>query len=339
MHSQAKSVIALLVCAFIWGTAFVGQKTGMDNIGPFYFVAFRNAIGALALLPIYFVSKKIMVPKSAPAIASKDVLASADKELPANAGKDEASAVFPAMAPAGAAQYDPFRQALKGGFFCSIFLFLASVAQQAGLIYTTAGKSAFITTLYIILVPIIAIFLRHKTTFRVWIGAVLAVLGLYFLCLSGEGQGALNRGDIFTIVGSFFWAGHILTMDKFAPHANVSLLVLFQSIFSALWAFPAGLIFEEISMDGFMAALPALLYVGILSTGIAYTLQGLGQKNCDPTLASIIMSLESVFAVIAGLVMLHEIMNGREVTGCVLMFAAIIIAQLPDKKEKAPVSE
>ena len=195
------------------------------------------------------------------------------------------------------------------------------------------ARGGIIAALYVILVPIVGIFLKHKTGIKVWIGAVLAVIGLYLLCITG-GDFHLAPGDLIILICAFFWAFHVLVMDHFAPKANVALIVCVQSFTAGAIGFAVAFTRETFAWSDVAGALPSLLYVAIFCSAVAYTLQGVGQRDADPTVASIVMSLESVFAVISGFLLLHETLSSRELLGCVIMLIAIIIPQLPDKKSK-----
>lgn len=301
-NGSLKSTLLLLLIAMIWGTSFIGQKVGMEDIGPYFFVAFRMLFAGIALIPVYLLSEK-----------------SGEKAL-ARAGAVRSAAEKQQMVRAG----------IVGGFFCGIVVYCGNTMQQIGLVTTTAGKAAFITALYIILVPILGIFLKHRTGWNVWAGAVLAVIGLYLLCLT-KGDFHFAAGDLIILIGAFFWAAHILVMDHFAPRANVALIVCIQSFTASAVGFVLAFIMEDFAWSDVAGALPSLLYVAIFCSAVAYSVQGIAQRDADPTVASIVMSLESVFAVISGFLLLHETLTGREILGCAIMFAAIILSQLPSK--------
>ncbi|MEG0663287.1 MAG: DMT family transporter, partial [Anaerovoracaceae bacterium] len=224
------------------------------------------------------------------------------------------------------------RNILIGGSICGLVMFFAGVLQQIGMVSTNAGKTAFITTLYIVLVPIFGFVLKHRPSIANWVGVGLGVIGLYFLCITEALT--IAPSDIIILVGALFWAIHILCTDHFAPKVNVSKLVCIQSFVSGFTSLIIAFFVEEITMDGLMMAMPSLLYVGIMSTGFAFTFQALGQKDANATVASIILSTESLFAAISGYLILGEVFTGRELIGCILMFIAVIIAQLPTKKER-----
>lgn len=298
-----KSTLILLLVAMIWGTSFIGQKVGMDDIGPYYFVAWRMLLAGLSLIPVYLITERAQTR------------ALEKQGTPRTAEEKKAL----------------FRTGITGGFCCGIVMYCANTMQQVGIVTTSAGKAAFITALYVILVPVMGIFLKHKTSARVWIGAALSVAGLYLLCMTG-GSFRLAPGDLIILIGAVFWAFHVLVMDHFAPKANVALIVCLQSFTASAIGFAVAFFKETFAWADLLGALPSLLYLAIICTAAAYTLQGLGQREADPTVTSIVLSLESVFAVISGFLLLHETLSGRELAGCLVMLAAIIISQLPERR-------
>lgn len=287
----------LLLTALIWGSSFVAQRAGMEYIGPFTFNGIRSLIGGLVLIPVIFLFSK---EKNAE-------LTEAEKK----AGK---------------------KTLLLGGILCGIVLFAASSLQQIGMVYTTAGKAGFITALYIVLVPILGVFIRKKVKPIVWLCVILAVAGLYLLCMT-DGL-SLGRGDLLVLLCAFAFSIHILVIDYFAPRTDgVALSCIQFFVCGILSLFPMFLAETPVWFAILDCWIP-ILYAGVLSCGVAYTLQILAQKHTDPSVASLLLSLESVFAAIAGAIILHEQLAPRELAGCVLMFAAIIIAQLPSKTER-----
>ncbi len=287
----------LLLTALIWGSSFVAQRAGMEYIGPFTFNGIRSLIGGLVLIPVIFLFSK---EKNAE-------LTEAEKK----AGK---------------------KTLLLGGILCGIVLFAASSLQQIGMVYTTAGKAGFITALYIVLVPILGVFIRKKVKPIVWLCVILAVAGLYLLCMT-DGL-SLGQGDLLVLLCAFAFSIHILVIDYFAPRTDgVALSCIQFFVCGILSLFPMFLAETPVWFAILDCWIP-ILYAGVLSCGVAYTLQILAQKHTDPTVASLLLSLESVFAAIAGAIILHEQLAPRELAGCVLMFAAIIIAQLPSKTER-----
>ena len=297
MGKKLQGTMMLLLTALIWGSSFVAQRAGMEYIGPFTFNGIRSLIGGLVLIPVIFLFSK---EKNAE-------LTEAEKK----AGK---------------------KTLLLGGILCGIVLFAASSLQQIGMVYTTAGKAGFITALYIVLVPILGVFIRKKVKPIVWLCVILAVAGLYLLCMT-DGL-SLGRGDLLVLLCAFAFSIHILVIDYFAPRTDgVALSCIQFFVCGILSLFPMFLAETQVWFAILDCWIP-ILYAGVLSCGVAYTLQILAQKHTDPTVASLLLSLESVFAAIAGAIILHEQLAPRELAGCVLMFAAIIIAQLPSKRER-----
>ena len=223
-----------------------------------------------------------------------------------------------------------FKYMLKGGITVGIFLFLAASLQQIGIIYTDAGKAGFITSLYMVIIPVIGIFLKHKTSLNTWLGVFIALIGLYLLCMSGSFT--LEYGDFLIFICAFFWAGHVLLIDHFVKRINSLLLSVMQfSVCGILCIISSFICKETVSTEVVVNALIPILYGGILSVGVAYTLQTVAQKDAKPSHAAIIMSMESCFSVIGGALILGERMSANGYTGCILIFAAIIISQLKKK--------
>lgn len=296
-----KHSLLLLLTATIWGVAFVAQSVGMDYIGPFTFNAVRNAIGGLVLLPCIALLRRTGDGKGA---------------IP----EDERKAVS-----------ENRKNLLLGGICCGVMLFVASNLQQIGIQYTTVGKAGFITAMYIVLVPILSIFLGKKAGIKIWAAVVLSVAGLYILCMTG-GRFSLQKGDLLVLLSAFAFSVHILVIDHFAPLADGVKMSCIQFFVCALLSAVCMWLFEEPDMGAILQAWIPVLYAGVLSCGVAYTLQIVGQRGMNPTVASLILSLESVISLIAGWVILGQALSAREISGCVLMFAAIILAQLPERK-------
>lgn len=287
----------LLLTAFIWGTAFVAQSVGMDYLEPFTFNGVRCLIGAIALLPcIWFL----------------------------NRGKEKENKVNDENAK---------RDLIKGGIACGILLFAASSLQQIGLVYTAAGKAGFITAFYIVLVPVFGIFLHKKIGWKVWTAVAIALAGLYFLCITETFT--IGVGDIYVFLCALIFSVHILVVDHYAPKVDGVKLSCIQFLVAGIVSIPFMLILESPKMGNMMTSWFPLIYAGVFSCGIAYTLQILGQKNVNPAIASLILSLESCFSVLSGWVILGERLSTRETIGCIMMFSAIILAQIPDKKSSA----
>lgn len=315
MNKKIQSTIFLLLTAIIWGFAFVAQRAGMDFVGPFLFSTLRMFIGSLALLPVILIADRL--EKNKPVIAHE--MTAAEIALSKKSGFDKF--------------YNTHKSLIIGGICCGIVMFFATNFQQVGLMFTTAAKTGFITTLYIVLVPVFGIALKQRVGMNAWIGVAVATVGLYFLCITESFTIAF--GDLVVLMGASFWAAHILFIDHFAPKVNVLKLVCFQSFIAGLLSLIVTLFREEIIWNSILQAGPSLLYVGIFSSAVAYTCQAFGQKHANPTAASIILSTESVFAAIGGVLILHEMLSGREWLGCAFMFVAVIVTQLPSKKSKS----
>lgn len=287
---ELKSVFILLLTAAIWGFAFVAQRVGMDHVGAFTFNGIRFALGSISLLPvIYFLNKKSGKEKS-------------EEEPDAD-----------------------LKTTLKAGIIAGSILFIAASLQQIGLIYTTAGKAGFITSLYIVLVPILGIFLKQKTHLTTWIGALTAVVGLYFLSINENLT--IEFGDFLEIVGAFFWAIHIQVIGKFVKNVDAIKLSSAQFATCAILSLITAFMYEDINTAGILNALVPLLYGGIMSAGVAYTLQAVGQKYAKPSHAAIALSMEAVFAAIGGIILLDETLPLRGYLGCALMLVGMLIAQ------------
>ncbi|MCI5856276.1 MAG: DMT family transporter [Agathobacter sp.] len=296
MDKQLKHTLLLFLAAGIWGFAFVAQSVGMDYVGSFTFTALRNFIGALVLAPVILVLDKRK---------SKEVRIREKKEQ---------------------------KTLIRGGILCGFFLCIATNLQQFGIPYTTIGKAGFLTAMYIILVPVLGIFCNRRAGRRVWISVALAVWGLYLLCMAG-GSLVLQVGDLFELGCALAFAVQILTIDHFAPKVDCVKLSCIEFVSCGILSAIGMVLFESPTIEAVQAAWIPILYAGALSTGVAYTLQIVGQKGLNPTLASLIMSLESVISLIAGWVLLNQKLSKRELVGCAIMFAAIILVQLPEKKK------
>lgn len=219
-----------------------------------------------------------------------------------------------------------------GGICCGLALFAASSMQQIGIQYTTAGKAGFITAFYIVLVPVFGIFLGKKTGWKIWLAVALALAGLYFLCITESFS--VGRGDIYVFIGALLFTVHILVIDYFAPRTDGVKMSCIQFFVAGILSMFPMAAFETTTVEGIMRSWGPLLYAGVLSCGVAYTLQIIGQKNMNPTVASLILSLESCISVLAGWAILGEQLSVREGVGCILMFAAIVLAQIPEKQSK-----
>ena len=300
-YNQMRQVVFPILAAFIWGTAFVAQDLCADSIGAFAFNATRYFIAVLALLVVILISDKLK--KNKPTLTAQEKKA-ANKQL------------------------------WLGGLCCGAALAIASNFQQAGLVAgTDAGKAGFITALYVVLVPVFGLFFKRKVSLPTWIAVVLSVVALYLLCIKGDFS--LAPGDLLVLVCAVCFAVHILVIDHFTAYCDGVKLSCLQFLFAGIISTICMFIFEDVDFAAILSCALPLLYVGIFSCGVGYTLQILAQKDSNPTVVTILLSLESVFAVIAGAVVLHQQMTAREYLGCVLMFAAIILAQLPERKRGA----
>lgn len=306
----------LLLTAFIWGSAFVAQKSGMDYIEPFTYNGIRTFIGGLVLIPVIFLFKKMGIGQSAPSEEGDDLSCEEKQEAKRKQNK----------------------VVLIGGICCGLALFVASSLQQFGVNYTTAGKAGFITTLYVVMVPIFSIFLRKKVKPVMWLCVAMGAVGMYMLCMKGDSF-KLEFGDTLVLLCAVAFSVHILVIDYFSPKADGVKLSCIQFLTSGFLGLICMAIFENPDIHAIIDCAIPILYAGVLSCGVAYTLQVVAQKDADPTAASLILSLESVFAALSGAILLHESMTIRELAGCAIIFAAVIIAQLPSKEERLQARE
>ena len=291
MNSRTlKSDGLLLLTATIWGFAFVAQRVGMDYVGPFTFNGIRFALGGLVLVPFIMGQRH----------------------------KDDGNDVPLAQRRVGTI--------LRGGGLAGIVLFTGASLQQAGLVYTTAGNAGFITGLYVVIVPILGIFLRLRANPGTWIGAVLAAIGLYFLSITD--QLTIAFGDLLVLAGAFFWAAHVLIIGWLSPRTDSLKLALSQFMVCSFLSLLAAMFFETMSLYSIFQAAVPILYGGVLSVGVAYTLQVVAQRHAPPAHAAILLSLEAVFAAIGGWIMLGERLSARGLSGCGLMLAGMLISQL-----------
>ena len=296
MKTKVRNSCLLFLTACIWGSSFVAQSVGMDYIGPYTFNCLRFLIGSLVLLPVIFFSRH----------RKKD---QKDRSQDRTLQKTEM---------------------LCGGIVCGVVLCIASTLQQIGIIFTTAGKAGFLTAMYIVLVPVLGLFLKRKAGLQLWISVGLALIGLYLLCM--KGVFSLNGGDVLLILCAVGFSVHIMVVDYFSPKLDGTILSCIQFLVAGLISGIGMLLSEQFDWHMILLAAKPILYSGVLSCGVGYTLQVIAQKGLNPTVASLLMSLESVVSVIAGFLVLHEVLSGRELLGCVFMFAAVILAQIPVKR-------
>ena len=292
--------LALLVTAMIWGSAFVAQSVGMDYVGPFTFQSARSLLGALVLLPVIFLMDR--------------------------RGNDRKPVTPPQR-----------KKLILCGIICGTLLFIACSLQQIGLQYTTAGKSGFLTSLYIILVPLFGLILGKKVSPWIWISILLAAVGLYLLC--GGGSFSLGKGELLTLGCAVVFSFHILLIDRISQELDDVRLSCLQFFVCAILSMIFMVFTEKPTLSSLLPCWLPICYTGILSSGVGYTMQIVGQAATDPTTASLLMSLESVFSVVFGWLLLHQSLTGKELLGCLLVFGGVILAQLPQKKKNPALSE
>ena len=311
-----KGELLLLLASIIWGSAYIFQKMGMDYVGPFTFGFCRFCLGALALAPVIWVFDRARGKKAAG--TAESVGGTADTG---------AGVLEPAAGELAAwAGILSDRTLLVGSILCGLTQFAAGSLQQIGLVYTTAGKAGFITSMHIVIVPILMIFLRRKVGFHIWIGVALAVFGMYLLCIT-EGF-RLHLGDGLVFGCAFVYAVQLLLIDYYAVRTDPLRLAAWQFLLAGLMSGVCMLIFEDFVWAAIIACAVPILYTGFLEVAAAYTLEIYGQQTTSPAVAAIILSLESVFAVICGALVLGEHLTGRETIGCVLMMTAFLITQI-----------
>lgn len=308
--NSMKNTGMLFLTALIWGFAFVAQSAGMDYVGPFTFNAVRCLIGALVLVPVALLWKQE---------PGTEIVKESENNSTEIEGKCEKNSWLSRN-----------KTLLLGGISCGVFLGVATNLQQVGILSTSVGKAGFLTALYIVLVPIAGLFFKKKCPVTVWVGVICSFFGLYLLCMT-EGNFSLTMGDALLLGCAVVFTGHILVIDYFAPKVNGIWMSCIQFFVAGIIsAVPMSFTETPSWADIYAAKLP-ILYAGVMSCGVAYTLQILGQKNYNPTIAVLILSLESCFSVLGGFLILHETLSGRELCGCAMMFVAIILAQLPGK--------
>jgi drug/metabolite transporter (DMT)-like permease len=288
--SNLKADTLLLTTAVIWGSAFVAQRVGMDFVGPFTFNGVRFALGSLVLLPLILRNGQRL-----------GTVASTATPLPRAA-------------------------LIGGGMLIGLALFAGASFQQVGLIYTTAGNAGFITGLYVVIVPILGLLWGQRTNAGTWTGAVLAAAGLYLLSVTG--RFTVAYGDLLELIGAFFWAVHVLVIGWLSPRVDSLKLAFCQYAACSVLSLAAAAAFEVVSLTGLRQAAVPIIYGGVLSVGIAYTLQVVAQRRAHPAHAAILLSLESVFAAVAGWLLLGETLSPRGLLGCLLMLAGMLISQL-----------
>ncbi|MFC1682961.1 DMT family transporter [Candidatus Zixiibacteriota bacterium] len=291
--------LLLLLTAAIWGFAFVAQRVGMAHVGPFTFNGVRFALGAMILIPLLVRQRK------------------RPGKVKGRPGSTDRKFI------------------LLGGGLAGLFLFFGASLQQTGIVSTTAGKAGFITGLYVIIVPILGLFWRLRSGIETWLGAVLAVTGLYLLSMTG--RLSISMGDLLVLLGAFFWAGHVLIIGWLSPKIDPIKIAFLQfAACSLLSLITAGFV-ETVTLEGISGAAIPILYAGLMSSGVAYTLQVVAQRRVRPTHAAIILSLEAIFAVLGGWLLLEEILTVRELLGCALMLGGMLLSQMDLKAKFLPL--
>lgn len=292
--------LVLFITAIIWGSSFVAQRKGMDFLGPFTYVAARYLLSFIFIYVLFIYSKKKKKVEDIKRFKGSSVLS---------------------------------------GIICGLFLFTGTILQQYGIVYSTASKAGFITVLYIVIVPILAaILLKDKISIQAIVCVVIAVIGFYFLSIKSDFT--ISKGDILLFIGSIMWAMHIIAVAKFAKNSDTLVLISTQFFVTFFISLIFAFIFEEINISDIEKAIIPILYAGVLSGGVGFSLQIVGQKYTNPTVASLILSLESVFAAIGGALILNEVLTTRELIGCIIIFVAVIFAQIPFKsKERVAIEE
>ena len=282
-----KAEVLLLLAAIIWGTAFVAQRVGMEHVGPFTYNGVRFLIGALSLAPLLWVGRRS----------------------------------GPLIHPGGE------WLTWAGSLLVGLILFAGASLQQVGIVHTTAGKAGFITGLYVVVVLLLGLLWGQRTPWGTWMGALLAIAGLYLLTMND--RLTLTEGDGLVLIGAFFWAGHVLAIGWLAGrHVEPVLLACLQFIICGVLSLAIAVVSESITLDGLRGATLPILYGGLLSVGVAYTLQVVAQRDAPPAHAAIILSLETVFAALGGWLLLNETLAERGLIGCGLMFTGMLLSQL-----------
>lgn len=297
MHPRIRETVLPLLAAAIWGSAFVGQSMAGEYLPPFAVNAVRSVVAVVTLAIVIYGFRRWETVKN------------------------------------GAPKPQDKKKMITGGILCGTVLTIASNLQQIGLVDTSAGKASFITALYIVIVPLCSIFAGRKLGINVWCAVALATAGLYFLCI--QSGFTVQKGDFFVFLCALFFSAHILVIDHYTRFVDGIYLSFVQFFTCMVISGAISLLTEEWTLAGIQYWILPILYVGIFSSGVAYTLQIIAQTGTNPAVVSILLSLESVFGVISGAIVLHERMSGRELLGCGLMFAAVILSQLPEKAKKA----
>ena len=296
MNTQTKNSLLLLLCSFIWGTAFVAQSAG-SGMGAYSFLAGRSWLAVLVLIPTMLVFDAV------------------NRRKTGTDGRPKTA--------------EEKKQLAVAGLVCGTFLFAASAAQQTGItLNPSTAKAGFLTAMYVVLVPVFGLFLGRKGSAQLWVSMVVAVLGLYLLCMK-NGFTGIESSDWILLSCAVLFSFQIMAVDHFSPQMDGVRLSLAEFLVVSVESTVAAFLFETPTAAEYAANALPILYCGVLSSGVAYTLQILGQRDLNPAIASLIMCLESVFSALGGWMLLHQNLSAREVFGCVLIFAAVVLAQLP----------
>ncbi|HPJ02228.1 MAG TPA: DMT family transporter [Candidatus Limiplasma sp.] len=309
MTKTLRANLLLVLTAIIWGTTFVAQGVAMDSMGPFTFNAVRLILAVIVLLPTIRLLDRLFEKRNGHKPPTMKTMTRDQK-----------------------------RRLLIGGVVCGLVLSGGMAFQQYGMVYSSPGKAGFITALYIVLVPVVGIAFRHRARLAVWIAVGLCLIGLYFLTVTEALT--IGFGDVLLLICALFFTAHILVIAHYSPQVDGVRLSCMQFAVAAVIFSILTLLFEKPQMASVMDGWIPIVYAGVLSCCVAYTLQIIAQKDTTPAVASLLMSLESVFAVLGQWVVLGELLTGRELFGCALMFIGIILSQLPERKPKSrPVEE
>ena len=303
MKNNRSHIVMLLLAAFFWGTTFVAQSIGADYVEANTYLAGRSWIAVVLLPPIVHLMDTWQARRG---VESRKPRTKADRRL-----------------------------LLMSGTAIGITLWVASAAQQTGIAYTTTAKASFITALYIVIVPLLSIFLRKRPPLRILFCVLISLCGLYLLCMTSD-RFSLELGDTWVLISAFFFSLEIMLVDHFGPHLDGIRLSRMQFFVVAVFSTAAMLLTESPTLESVRMGFPAILYAGVFSSGVAYTLQILGQEDVNPTVASLVMSLESVFGAVSGWLILKEVTSPRELAGCVLMFISILLAQIEPPRHRKP---
>lgn len=310
MKKKTRAHLLLLLTAFIWGVAFVAQDVAMDSMQPFTFNSARLLIAGLALMPcVHWLGRRERARRQRELVAVRSPL-SKNRNL-----REERQMLW------------------LGGFCCGFFLFLGSSLQQLGIEQSTAGKAGFLTALYIVIVPLVGIFMGKRVRWTIWVAVALCAAGLFLLCVTLSFE--IASGDVYLILCAFCFAGHIFSIDYFSSRTDCVRMSCVQFFVAAAFSLGCMALFEQPTWRSLEKGIIPILYAGVLSGAVGYTLQIVAQRDTEPAVASLLMCLESVFAVLAGWILLGDLLSFRELCGCVLMLAGIVLAQSPMRKKAA----